>query len=248
MAIRQNSLMNYDEVALRLVNMFYSEFAERPEAVDAYYSPTGKLIISSESEPESIVTSTWSGALKRGERSIFRCNALKNGENVMAHFSGVLHLGPDEHLQSNEMMVFSGQTNPFVIHYHSVHLSPISNWPVKEIVEPQPIPPPIEVPQKEEKPEKEEPKRTGPSRVDDEKVLFATRTILAENLPFSTDHAEIIPEFEIYGEVSRYAVTKGKILIEFVNPHAVQQAFKDGNFQWRGRMIRIGRMNSSSFR
>jgi hypothetical protein len=81
-------------------------------------------------------------------------------------------------------------------------------------------------------------------KVSDWRQLAKGRTILATNLPFERDQADIIAEFEVYGPVSKYAVDQGRILIEFQNAGCLEQAMDDGDFEWGRRTIRISPMTN----
>lgn len=81
-------------------------------------------------------------------------------------------------------------------------------------------------------------------RVNNPNVLISSHTILATNLPFNVPESNIIPEFEIYGEITRYAIDKGRILIEFENTSSLNDALNDGNFYWEGRYINIKQMEN----
>lgn len=77
-------------------------------------------------------------------------------------------------------------------------------------------------------------------RVNNPNVLILSHTILATNLPFNVPESNLIPEFEIYGEITRYAIDKGRILIEFENTSSLN----DGNFYWECRYINIKQMEN----
>lgn len=81
-----------------------------------------------------------------------------------------------------------------------------------------------------------------PILVDNPNILIKSRTVLATNLPYNVAQSSIIPEFEIYGKITRYAVVKGRILIEFENPNSLMHALDDGNFYWKDRYIKIKQM------
>ena len=81
-------------------------------------------------------------------------------------------------------------------------------------------------------------------RVNNPNVLISSLTVLATNLPFNVPQSNIIPEFEIYGEITRYAIAKGRILIEFENTSSLNDALYDGNFYWEGRHINIKQMEN----
>ncbi|KAK8891625.1 hypothetical protein M9Y10_028843 [Tritrichomonas musculus] len=83
---------------------------------------------------------------------------------------------------------------------------------------------------------------SGPILIDNANSLIKSRTVLAYNLPFNIPQQSIIPEFEIYGKVTRYAIVKGRILIEFENPNSLMRALDDGNFYWNNRYIKIKQM------
>ncbi|OHS96769.1 hypothetical protein TRFO_36989 [Tritrichomonas foetus] len=100
---------------------------------------------------------------------------------------------------------------------------------------------------------KEEPKKSsattppsshGPREVENPNSLIKSRTVLATNLPFNLPQVNIIPEFEIYGKITRYAVVKGRILMEFENPASLDSALNDGDFRWQGRLVRIKAMEN----
>lgn len=82
----------------------------------------------------------------------------------------------------------------------------------------------------------------NPVLVENPNILIKSRTVLAYNLPFSVPQSSILPEFAIYGNISRYAIVKGRILIEFENPNSLSRALDDGNFYWNDRYIKIKQM------
>lgn len=83
----------------------------------------------------------------------------------------------------------------------------------------------------------------GPVLVENPDVLIKSRTVLAINLPYSVPQSNILPEFKIYGKITRYATVKGRILIEFENPNSLTRALNDGNFYWNDRYIKIKQMD-----
>jgi hypothetical protein len=147
------------------------------------------------------------------------------------------------------MVIFSALTDPFLILYHSLHLTSLGAPPEPEPIEPEPeIEPPPSI---EPSPTLPEPAPSvvqpiskasdpiSPIQVDHWKQLMRARTILATNMPFNREQSDVLSEFEVYGPISRYATERGKIFIEFVNPDCVRQAMNDGDFEWGGRTIRI---------
>lgn len=241
--------MNCDEISLRLMRSFYDDFAKSPESIDKYYAPEAKLVVTIDGKDSHTCVSERFGALIAGDRELYRSNGQSQGELIMAHVSGCILISPEECYQSNEMIVYGLRTEPFIIYHHSINLSKMDKPPPPKKVE-APAPPPTPKPEPKPAPKpapKPVPEKKGPVRIEQSqwKSLFAGRTVLAENIPFSRNPEEILPEFEPYGAISRYCSVKGKILIEYVNPAAVKTVFEDGDFRWCGRMIRINQMPAS---
>lgn len=235
--------MNCDEASLRLMRGFYDEFSKNPESVEKYYAPEAKLVLAIDGKQECIVSDRFK-SLARGDREIYRSNGQSQGELVMAHISGCILSSPTECYQFNEMVIYGLKSDPFVIHHHSINLSKMDKPPPPKKQPEPPAPPKPEPKKAEPKPAPKPVEKKGPVQVEQSqwKTLFEGRTVLAENLPFARNPEEILPEFEPYGAISRYCTTKGKILIEYVNPAAIRNVFNDGDFRWGGRVIRINKM------
>ena len=121
--------MNYDDVALRIVKDLYSQLSAEPEKVNAFYTSDAKLIVSFGDERGKCFTENRASGHRPGERHIFRCNALTQGDLVIAHVSGCVIPPDSAPLQSNEMLVFGAKIEPVEIRYHSVHLSQLDGQP-----------------------------------------------------------------------------------------------------------------------
>lgn len=241
--------MNCDDLSLRFCKEIYAALESSPEKVNELYEPEAKLIVSLDEEPQRSATSNYHEILMPGARTILRSNGQKNGDNIVGHCSGYIQKD-EEYYQSNEMIVYFPKSDPethdikYKILFHSINLSKLDQPPPKpEPPASQPKPDAKEeTPEQKQEPEPEKPpKPTGPIEVQASDLIFS-RTVLSYNIPFSHKPTEILPEFEIYGQITRYAHIQGKILIEFQNPAVIDQIMRDGDFKWNGRWVKVKKM------
>lgn len=220
--------MNADDLSSSLVNGLYYTLATKPEDVEALYVEGAPMTINFEGQDEVTVTSGYADKLIKGNHFIMRCDGIQLGEEITAHASGFIGIG-GKYYQSNEMFVFAVNPIEHPIIYQSSTYTPVAdpNWKPVEVVQP-----------KKEEPKKEEPpKKKEAVQVEGDKIIY-TRAVLVTNIP-PKEEKIVLTRYQDFGVISRYAIGRNQMLIEYENPADVARAIERGSFKWSNRQIKV---------
>lgn len=226
--------MNSDEVGHYYVELIYTALKDSPETVNKYYDQSATLTQKFCDEEEKTFKEKFNENLINGDHVIMRCDGIQLGDEITVHASG--YVKKDEKFyQSNEMFVFKASSPEPLVLYQSSYFLPVQdpNWKPVEIVKPPPKPEP-----KEEKKEPAPP--PDPVEVKSPAELMYNRTILCQGLPFKCEPSLIIKDRLMrHGIVTKYCKGKGQILVEYENPASLTRMLEQGEFQWKGKKIRV---------
>ena len=226
--------MNSDELSHYFINVIYSSLIQNSEEVNKFYDENAVLTQKFCDQNEITVKEKFGETLIKGDHVVMRCDGIQIGDEITAHASGYLKF-EDKYYQSNELFVFRAKSDPTVL-YQSSYFTPVADPAWK----PAEIPKPKEEKPKEEKKE-EKPKVPEPVEVRSSNEMMYNRTVLFQNLPIKAEQSDLIKERLLkHGNViTKYCKGKAKILVEFENPSSSARVIENGDFQWRGRTIKV---------
>ena len=228
--------MNSDELSHYYINALYSALVQSPEEANKFYDEKAVLTQKFCDQDEITVKEKFGEALIKGDHVIMRCDGIQFGDEITAHASGYVKF-EDKYYQSNEMFVFQAKADPHIL-YQSSYFTPVEDPEWKPVE----IPKPKEEKPKEEEKKEEKPKSTEPVEVRSSNELMYNRTVLFQNLPIKAEQSDLIKErlLNKHGNViTKYCKGKAKILVEFENPSSSSRVIENGDFQGRGRTIKV---------
>jgi hypothetical protein len=224
--------MQVDDTALVFIVEFFELLQTARARLSSAYSENARMILQLRDQPTKALSQPFHLAIPAGPRKLLQCSGEVISGFLYVHVRSTLTL-PTETQILDEAFVCSLSEAGIIIQYHSIHISPILS--AKPI-----LPPPKPLPKPAPAPAKPPPAKPAPIEVVGLATLDPNKSVMVKNLPFGKPSVEYLPELvKNFGDVVKYAQTKGKLAVEFIDRDTRNRAARATWSEWNGRLAKV---------